>query len=103
MEKLPFSKTKEPNMGTGVRFTVSLGVMPDYTYSETGVRIDGIISGRIAEKAGLLAGDVIVQLGDYKVTGVEDYMTALSHFKKGDATSVKINRGKEEKTFDIVF
>jgi hypothetical protein len=103
IEKLPFSKTKEPNMGTGVRFTVSLGVMPDYTYSETGVRIDGIISGRIAEKAGLLAGDVIIQLGDYKVTGVEDYMTALSHFKKGDATSVKIKRVKEEKTFDIVF
>lgn len=103
IEKLPFSKTKEPNMGTGTRFTVSLGIMPDYTYSESGVRADGIISGRIAEKAGMLVGDVIIQLGDYKVTSVEDYMTALSHFKKGDTASVKIMRGKEEKTFDIVF
>lgn len=103
IEKLPFSKTKEPNMGTGTRFTVSLGIMPDYTYSESGVRADGIISGRIAEKAGMLVGDVIIQLGDYKVTSVEDYMIALSHFKKGDATTVKIMRGTEEKTFDIVF
>lgn len=103
IDKLPFSKTKEPNMGTGTRFTVSLGIMPDYTYSESGVRADGIISGRIAEKAGMLVGDVIIQLGDYKVTSVEDYMIALSHFKKGDATTVKIMRGTEEKTFDIVF
>ncbi|MGH2647794.1 MAG: M20/M25/M40 family metallo-hydrolase, partial [Ginsengibacter sp.] len=29
--KLAFSKTKEPKMG-GARFTVSLGIMPDYTY-----------------------------------------------------------------------
>ncbi len=103
IDKLPFSKTKEPNMGTGTRFTVSLGIMPDYTYTESGVRADGIISGRIAEKAGMLVGDVIIQLGDYKVTSVEDYMIALSHFKKGDATTVKIMRGTEEKTFDIIF
>lgn len=101
--KLLFTKTREPQMGGGTKFTVSLGIMPDYTFSESGVRVDGVISGRVAEKAGMLAGDIIIQLGDYKVTSVEDYMTALSHFKKGDATTVKIKRGEEEKIFEIVF
>lgn len=100
---LTFTKTREPQMGGGTKFTVGLGIMPDYTYSDTGVRVDGVISGKTGEKAGILAGDVITQLGDYKVTGVEDYMTALSHFKKSDATTVKIKRGSEEITLDIVF
>ena len=87
----------------GTRFTVSLGVMPDYTYSGSGVHIDGIIDGKIAEKAGIHAGDVIIKLGDFTVTDVNSYMTVLSKFKKGDATKVTILRGKDEMSFDIVF
>lgn len=100
--KLAFSKTREPQMGS-VHFTVSLGFMPDYTFSGTGVRADGIIDGKIAQKIGMMAGDVIIQLGDFKVTDINNYMTALSKFKKGDATRLTIVRGKEEKSFDVVF
>ena len=39
--------------------------MPDYTFTGKGVRADGIIDGKIAQKAGMKAGDVIVKLGDY--------------------------------------
>jgi len=39
--KLAFLKTREPEMGRSTRFTVSLGVIPDYGYTGTGVRIDG--------------------------------------------------------------
>ncbi len=100
--KLAFTKTREPQMGSA-RFTVSLGIMPDYTFSGTGVRADGIISNKIAEKVGIKAGDVITQLGDYKFSDVNSYMQVLSKFKKGDATKVKVLRGKEEIVFDIVF
>ena len=102
-DKLTFLKTKEPQMGTGVRFTVSLGVMPDYTYSGSGVHIDGVIAGRIADKAGIKTGDVIIKVGDFGLTDVNEYMTALSKFKKGDSTTVTIRRGKEELVFNIVF
>ncbi len=102
-DKFAFLKTKEPQMGSGTRFTVSLGVMPDYTYSGSGVHIDGVIDGRIADKAGIKRGDVIVKIGDFGLTDVNEYMTALSKFKKGDSTSVKVNRGKEELVFNIVF
>ena len=85
------------------RFTVSLGIMPDYTYGGNGVRADGIIDGKIAQKVGIKAGDVIIALGDYKFSDVTSYMGVLNKFKKGDATKVKVLRGKQELTFDIVF
>lgn len=100
--KLAFSKTKEPTMG-GSRFTVSLGIMPDYTFSGTGVRADGIIDGKIAQKVGMQVGDVIIKLGDHKSSDLNSYMKALGGFKKGDATKVTVLRGGNELTFDIVF
>lgn len=102
-ERLAFSKTREMQMGASTRFTVTLGIMPDYTYSKGGLRVDGISPGKPAEKAGMQAGDVIVQLGETPVSDVETYMTALSKFKKGDKTTVKIKRGEEVNVFDIHF
>jgi len=103
LNKLAFTKTREQQMGSSTRFTVSMGIMPDYTYSSPGVRVDGVSEGRPAQKAGLKAGDIVTQLGDYKVSSVETYMQALSKFKKGDATKVTVKRGTEELKFDIVF
>jgi aminopeptidase YwaD len=100
--KLAFSKTRETQIG-GARFTVSLGIMPDYTFSGSGVRADGIIDGKIAQKAGMIAGDIITKLGDFKVTDMNSYMSALSKYKKGDAAHVTTLRGKDERIFDIVF
>jgi hypothetical protein len=103
LPKLAFTKTREQQVGTSTRFTVSMGIMPDYTYSGAGVRVDGVSEGRAAQKAGLKAGDVVTQLGEHKVSSVEGYMQALSKFKKGDATKVKVKRGNDELEFDISF
>ena len=102
MGKLAFSKTREPKM-EGKRFTVSLGIMPDYTFSGKGVRADGIIDGKIAQKAGIQAGDVIIKLGDNSFSDINSYMTVLSKFKKGDPTTVTVIRGKDVLTFNIIF
>jgi hypothetical protein len=101
-EKIAFSKTREPQMGNA-HFTVSLGFMPDYTFSGTGVKVDAIIDGKIAQKAGMKPGDVITRLGDFEVTDINNYMTALSKFKKGNAAKVTVLRGKDELNFDVVF
>ena len=92
--RLAFLKTREQSMDSP-RFTVTLGIMPDYTFEGSGVRADGVSEGRPAQKAGLKAGDVIVQLGNYPVPSMEKYMEALSAFKKGDTTTVKYRRGNE--------
>ena len=101
--KLSFTKTRETAMGGNVSFKVTLGIMPDYTFKGIGVRADGITDGRVAQKAGILAGDVILQLGEHKFTDLQTYMETLSKFNKGDATKVKVIRGNKELTFDIIF
>ncbi len=101
--KLAFTKTREQQTTTSARFTVSMGIMPDYTFSGGGVKVDGVSDGKAAQKAGLKAGDIVVKLGDYNVSSVESYMQALGKFKKGDATKVKVKRGAEELVFDISF
>jgi len=101
--KLAFTRTRETQMNTSSRFSVTLGIMPDYSFGGSGVRVDGISDGRPAQKAGLQAGDVILQLGNYNVTSLENYMEALGRFKKGDTTIVKFKRGAENKEASVQF
>jgi len=101
--KLDFLKTREAAMGRSTKFTVSLGVMPDYAYTGTGLRIEGASAGKLGEKLGLKAGDVLLQMGDYKFIDVMSYMTTLSKFKKGDSTFLIYKRGSEEIKVTITF
>jgi len=101
--KIAFTKTKDDNNDNAPKFTVTLGVMPDYTYEGEGMRIDGITDGKAASKAELKTGDVVVQLGDVKVKDMMSYMKALSQFKKGDSTKVKVKRGNDTIEKEIHF
>ena len=102
-QKLVFTKTREQQTTTSARFSVSMGIMPDYSYGGNGVRVDGVTENRPAKKAGIAAGDIVKQLGDYKTSSVEAYMQALSKFKKGDKTTCVVVRGEKELSFEIVF
>ena len=100
--KLAFLKTKDPEMRS-TSLPVTLGVMPDYGYTGTGMRIDGVSKGKTAEKIGLQKGDVLLQLGDFKFVDVQTYMQALQHFHKGDKTTLHISRDGKEMSFDVQF
>jgi aminopeptidase YwaD len=102
-QKLVFTKTREQQTSTSARFSVSMGIMPDYSYTGSGVRVDGVSDNRPAKKAGILTGDIVKQLGEHKTSSVESYMQALSKFKKGDKTTTIVMRGEKEISFEIVF
>jgi len=101
--RLLFLKTRETQTTTTARFSVSMGIMPDYTYSGNGVRADGVTEGRAAQKAGLKAGDIVLQIGDYRISSMESYMQTLGRFKKGDKTKLIYQRGAEQFTVEIQF
>jgi aminopeptidase YwaD len=101
--KLVFTKTRELPTSSKSSFRVSLGIMPDYTYSGKGVRADGVSEGKVAQKVGVKAGDILTQLGDFEITDMQNYMQTLNKFNKGDATKIKVMRGPKELVFDIVF
>ena len=100
--KLKFTKTKDESEDTP-RFTVTLGVMPDYLFQGDGMRIDGVTDGRPASKAGFEKGDIVIEMGEMKVEGMQSYMKALSKFKKGDKTTVKVRRGEKEIKKKVTF
>lgn len=101
-QKLAFTKTKDSN-GDSPRFTVSLGVVPDYLYDGQGMRIDGVSQDKPAEAAGLKKGDIVVQLGDSTIVDMMSYMRALSAFKKGDETNLAYERDGVKEEVKIVF
>ena len=88
---------------TSTKLPVTLGLMPDYAFSGNGLRVDAISKGKTAEKIGLKAGDILLQLGDYKFTDIYSYMGALQHFKKGDKTTLQIVRNDKPMSFDVQF
>lgn len=101
--KLAFTKTREAQTSTSVRFSVTLGVMPDYTFTGAGLRVDGVSDNKPAQKAGIKGGDIITQLGAHTISSMEAYMQALSKFKKGDSTTVKYKRGNETLEASVTF
>jgi aminopeptidase YwaD len=101
--KLPFTKTNDAQTGRNMKLKVSLGVIPDYGYSGTGMRIDGVSPGKLAEKIGLQTGDILLQLSEFKFVDVKSYMEIISKFDKGMKTQLRIKRGAEEKVFEVVF
>lgn len=101
--KLDFLKTREASMGRSTKFTVSLGVMPDYAFTGAGLRIEGASQGKLGEKIGLQSGDILMQMGDYKIVDVMNYMQILSKFKKGDKTILTYKRGTDEIKIEIQF
>ena len=85
------------------RFSVTLGIMPDYLSEEQGLRIDGVSKDKLADRVGMLSGDIIIRLGDFEITDIMTYMKALSKFKSGDKTKVVVIREDSEYEFEITF
>lgn len=100
--KLEFLKTRDAE-ARSMNLPVTLGVIPDYAFSGSGLRIDGVSKGKTAERIGLKAGDVLLQLGDYKFVDIQTYMQALQRFKKGDKTTLQISRAGKNMSFDVQF
>jgi hypothetical protein len=101
-KKLPFTKTKDPSPGK-TRFKVTLGVMPDYSFSGKGLRVDGVTADKPAAKAGLQRNDIVTKLGDWEINDINDYMSALGKFNKGDKTTISFTRGTEVMSSTIEF
>ena len=103
IEKLTYRKTKDEDSHKAPKYSVTLGVVPDYLYDGKGMRIDGTSTDRPADKAGMKTGDVVIKMGDVDVPDMMGYMTALSQFKKGDTTDVVFLRDGKEMTLSVTF
>lgn len=102
IDEIPFLKTKEEK-DQKVELKVTLGIMPDYMFNGEGLRIDGVKEGRPADVAHLKQGDIIIQLGEQKVTDIQTYMKALNALKPGQKTSIIYKREDKKQEAQVQF
>ena len=103
-ERLVFQEAGPKKQEERQRFKVTLGIMPDYTYSATrGLRIDAVLKDKPASNAGLEKGDIIIEMNEGSVDDIYEYMHRLSELNPGDEVTVKVVRGKNEKTLTVKF
>ncbi|HEY0655984.1 MAG TPA: M20/M25/M40 family metallo-hydrolase [Chryseosolibacter sp.] len=97
--KLAFLKTKSKSMAGRTAFKVTMGIMPSYASDAEGLKVDGVSEGKPAAKGGVKTGDVIIQMGDFPIKDIQNYMDALGKFEKGQTIPVKVKR--DGKTVDL--
>lgn len=86
--------TEERPRGYGVY----VGTIPDFGAAVEGFKISGTSPGSPAEKAGLIAGDIITRFGETGIKNIYDYMNALSLHKPGEDVTVVVQRGEDTVT-----
>jgi serine protease Do len=59
-------------------------------------RVDEVMADAPAEKAGLKAGDILLQIGNCKISAPEDVLDASFFLTAEDTVSVRISRGGTE-------
>jgi hypothetical protein len=81
---------------------VYLGTIPDYATEVQGVKLSGARGGSPADKAGLKAGDVIVEFAGQKIANIYDYTYALDAAKIGQPLKIVVKRGEERVEVTVI-
>jgi hypothetical protein len=89
-----------PGDKAGERRTVSLGTIPDFTHTGKGVRLDGVVAGSPAEKAGLRQGDLLLEINRRAVDSLRALADILRSLSPGDRVIVRYLREGSEDTVE---
>ena len=83
---------EKPLGGGGGGYGPYFGSVPDFGQVENGVKFSDVRPNSPAAKAGLKAGDILVQFGDKPIKNLYDFTDALRRSKVGDVVDVKVLR-----------
>lgn len=82
-----------PRMSGGPGNGTYFGSVPDMGAADvTGVKLAGVTAGSPADKAGVKAGDIIVEFGGKSVKDIYEYTDAIGAHKPGDVVQVVVLR-----------
>ena len=81
---------------------VFTGTIPNYAQEADGLLLSGVIAGGPAEVAGLMGGDIIVELAGHTIGDIYDYTYALDLLKVGEPAMVVVNRDSERVEMELI-
>ena len=82
----------KPLAASGGGYGPYFGSIPDFGQTENGVKFSDVKPASPAAKAGLKAGDILVQFGDKPIGNLYDFTDALRRSKVGDVVEVTVMR-----------
>jgi len=94
-----FVRVAEPSEGMvsggGSGYGPNFGSIPDFNEPPKGVRFADVRDGTPATKAGLKAGDILIEFDGKEIGNLYDFTYALRAHKPGDLVLVKVLRGSQ--------
>lgn len=102
-DEIEFSETASQGISSMPGNGVSLGVVPDYSYSGEGFRISSVRSGGVADRSGLQDGDIITEMEGIPINDIYNYMESLGEFEAGRSIVIKVRRSGEGIELNVTF
>jgi aminopeptidase YwaD len=99
--KPDYISVEKKDTGKMMGSRVYVGTVPDFAGEVDGYKLGGVTDGSPAAKAGLQAGDIIIQFGEKKISNIYDFTYAIGNYVPGDKVNVIIKRGEKEMTVEI--
>jgi glutaredoxin 3 len=96
-----FDMTRLKRMADRHRRAPGLGARVTDAKDQTGAYVGSVRAGSPSERAGLLAGDLIVELSGRPVAGVSDLEQIAARRPTNQPTSMTVERGGERKTLIV--
>lgn len=78
-----------------------LGIVPNYEEGKMGLGVGDVLAGGPAQKAGLRAGDLIVDIGGTPILNIDAYLLVMQRQKAGQPVDVVVERGGKKLTFKV--
>ena len=88
-----------PGAGGGRKVTV--GTVPDFSFAGPGVKVDEVVAGSPAEKAGLRKGDILHSLAGKPIESLRGYSQILGTLAPGDEVDLEIERDGARRTVKV--
>ncbi len=81
------------NEEVGNKLNLTVKKVPE-EYNIAGVLVTGVKSDSVAETAGVMKGDVIVKINNYRIKNLKSFYATLKKLKKGEIVRLYLRRGR---------
>ncbi len=90
-----------PRAGSPSGARASLGTLPDFGYNGYGVRVERVVPGSAADRAGIWSGDVITAIDGEHIVGLRKLSKVLKAHRPGDTITVTVERNDVEQQIKV--
>ena len=91
-----------PVAGSGERRrSVSVGTVPDFSFPGPGVRVDDVVPQSPAAKAGVRAGDILIELAGQSIGDLQGLTDVMKTLEPGQIATMTVVRDGEKITREV--